>query len=216
MELDNLIKKVDHTLLRPDTEERDIFRLCTEAVNFGFASVCIPPCFVASAAELLNGKIPVCTVIGFPLGYNATDMKIAEARQALVDGASELDMVINIGRLHMGDERYVRTEIEKLKQLAGSNVLKVIIETCLLSEEQKIAACAIVTAAGADFIKTSTGFAGGGATAEDIRLLRRHVGASVKVKASGGIKSKEQAIELVAAGADRLGMSSAIKAFSLQ
>lgn len=216
MELDNLIKKVDHTLLRPDTEEKDIFRLCTEAVNFGFASVCIPPCFVASAAELLNGKIPVCTVIGFPLGYNATDMKIAEARQALADGASELDMVINIGRLHMGDERYVRTEIEKLKQLAGSNVLKVIIETCLLSEEQKIAACAIVTAAGADFIKTSTGFAGGGATAEDVRLLRRHVGASVKVKASGGIKSKEQAIELVAAGADRLGMSSAIKAFSLQ
>lgn len=216
MDLTDIIRKVDHTLLRPDSSPQQIDRICDEAVKYNFASVCIPPCYVNLAAKRLAGRIPVCTVIGFPLGYNSTQIKLAEARQALEDGASELDMVINVGLLLMGDESYVFDEISRIKQLTGQKILKVIIETCLLPEEKKITACSIVTAAGADFIKTSTGFAGGGATVEDIRLLRSHVGRDVKVKASGGIKTRSQALELVAAGADRLGMSSAIQAFNLE
>ncbi|MEA4888023.1 MAG: deoxyribose-phosphate aldolase [Clostridiaceae bacterium] len=215
MDYSYLYNKIDHTLLKPTTRRQDIEKLCDEALIYGFASVCIPPCYVAAAAERLQSRVPVCTVIGFPLGYNSRETKMAEASQALKDGATELDMVINIGRMLMDDEPYVYGEIAAIKALAGKNTVKVIIETCLLNEDQKILLCRLVTRAGADFIKTSTGFAGGGATVEDVRLLRQQVGSAVRVKAAGGIRTAEQAAALVEAGADRLGMSSALSAFGL-
>lgn len=215
MDYSFLYNKIDHTLLKPTARLQDIAMLCDEALLYGFASVCIPPCYVAAAAARLQGRVPVCTVIGFPLGYNSKETKLAEAGRALEDGAAELDMVINIGRMLMDDVDYVYDEIAGIKALAGKNTVKVIIEACLLNDDQKIALCRLVTRAAADFIKTSTGFSGGGATAEDVRLLRRHVGPAVRVKAAGGIRTAEQAIALVEAGADRLGMSSALSAFGL-
>ncbi len=215
MERADLIKLVDHTVLRPGTTQAEIIRLCDEAVQYGFASVCLPPAYVSLAAEYLQGQMPVCTVVGFPLGYNCSEIKLAEAKLALADGADELDMVINIGRLQMGDADYVLAEIKAIKQLCAERILKVIIETYLLSKAEKITACSLVTRAGADFIKTSTGFAAGGATLADVRLLREQVGPAVQVKAAGGIRSAKEARELALAGASRLGMSSAVQAFAL-
>ncbi|MDR1569653.1 MAG: deoxyribose-phosphate aldolase [Oscillospiraceae bacterium] len=210
-----IISKIDHTLLAPTATPSQIIALCQEALSFGFASVCVPPRYVELCAKQLGGNIPVCTVIGFPLGYNATSVKLAEAARALTDGAEELDMVIHVGALLMGDVDSVREEIALMKKLAGSRIVKVIVETCLLDDEAKMAACRAVTDAGADFIKTSTGFSTGGATAADVALLRKYVGSGVRVKASGGIRTAEQAAVMVRAGADRLGMSSAVSAFGL-
>ncbi|MDR1600722.1 MAG: deoxyribose-phosphate aldolase [Oscillospiraceae bacterium] len=213
-----ILAKIDYTLLAQNSTPAQIRQLCAEAARFGFASVCVPTCYVETALAALaelGSAVPVCAVAGFPFGYNTTECKLYETRQALDQGAEEVDMVINVGRLLAGDEDYVYNEIRLLKQETGGKVLKVIIEACLLDERRKIIACGLVTRAGADFIKTSTGFSTGGATVEDIRLLRANVGPGVKVKAAGGIRSAEFARALVAAGADRLGMSAAVKAFGL-
>jgi len=219
MKLDDadLVKRVDHTLLAQDWTPEGIERLCAEALRYGFASVCVPPCAVARCKELLGDAVPVCTVIGFPLGYSATEVKVAEAARAIADGADEIDMVINLGHLKSGGAEAVLTDILALVDVCHSNgaLLKVIIEACLLTDEEKILACELVTKAGADYIKTSTGFAKGGATAQDVALLRAHVGPDVKVKAAGGIRTAEAALAMARAGADRLGMSAAVKAFGL-
>ena len=206
---------VDHTALAPATTFAQVEKLCGEAAQYGFASVCVPPTFVKFAKEKLGGKSAVCTVVGFPLGYCETRAKELETELAIKDGADEIDMVINIGRLKMGDDTFTRDEIAALKKVCGPKILKVIIETCLLTDEEKVTACKCVTDAGADFIKTSTGFSTGGATPADVRLLRENVGPGVKVKASGGIRTREQAEAMVEAGADRLGMSAAVTAFGL-
>ncbi|MDR0397386.1 MAG: deoxyribose-phosphate aldolase [Oscillospiraceae bacterium] len=215
----DILSKIDYTLLAQNAAPAQVRKLCAEAARYGFASVCVPACYVETAAAALAGldsRVAVCTVAGFPLGYSTTQSKLFETRQALDQGASEIDMVINVGMLLSGGEDYVLDEIRLLKQETGGKILKVIIETCLLDEKSKLTACALVTRAGADFIKTSTGFSTGGATVEDVRLLRANVGADVKVKAAGGIRTAELARALVEAGADRLGMSAAIKAFGLE
>ena len=204
---------IDHTLLKPDATEDDVARLCREAAEFRFASVCVNPCWVPVAAATLNGSgVRVCTVVGFPLGANQTQIKIAEAQRATAYGATELDMVQNIGALRSGNCRLVSEEISQLAELAhGSGaILKVILETCLLTEEQKVESCRLAVDAAADFVKTSTGFSTGGATVEDVQLMRRTVGASIGVKASGGIRNLEALEAMVAAGATRIGTSSGI------
>ncbi|GHU69734.1 deoxyribose-phosphate aldolase [Clostridia bacterium] len=214
-----ILKMIDHTILAQNSTSAQVERICAEAAMYGFASVCVPPCYVRTAADALKrlgSAVPVCTVIGFPLGYNDSRAKMAETTLAIEDGATELDMVINVGKLLSGDTGYVLDEIQYIKNMAGKMIVKVIIETCLLDEQAKLTACDLVTRGGADFIKTSTGFSTGGATVEDIQLLRANVGSNVRVKASGGIRTAEQARALVAAGADRLGMSAAVKAFNLE
>lgn len=211
MNAEELFKKVDHTLLKPEATWEQIQNLCDEAVRFHTASVCINPCYVRQACDYLQGRVPVCTVIGFPLGATTTQAKIAEAQQALADGCSEFDMVINIGRLKMGDIDYVRNEIRALKQAVGEHTLKVIVETCLLTEEEKGVMCDVVCEAGADYIKTSTGFSTGGATFADIALFAEKVRGRCKIKAAGGIHTREDMERFVALGADRLGTSSAIR-----
>ncbi|GHU69781.1 deoxyribose-phosphate aldolase [Clostridia bacterium] len=209
---------IDHTLLTQTATPEQIKKLCKEAAKYGFASVCVPPSYVVTAVEelkALGSGVGVCSVAGFALGYNTTQSKVFEAKQAIEQGAAEVDMVINVGRLLSDDNDYVLNEIKLLKEAVGGKALKVIVETCLLDEARKITACELVTQAGADFIKTSTGFAGGGATIEDVRLMRAHVGKGVKVKAAGGIRTAELARALAEAGADRLGMSAAIGAFAL-
>ncbi len=204
---------IDHTLLKPEATREDIRRLCAEAREFNFATVCINPCWVAFAAEALGGSnVRVCTVIGFPLGANETRTKIAEARQALSQGSNEIDMVQNIGALRSGDLELVRKEIAELADAAHSSgaILKVILETCLLTDEQKVLACRLAMEAGADFVKTSTGFSTGGATVEDVELMRRTVADSMGVKASGGIRTLPALREMVAAGANRIGTSSGV------
>lgn len=202
---------VDHTLLKQTATWDDIRELCDEAVAFHTASVCIPPCYVEQASKYLDGKIPVCTVIGFPNGNTTTANKLAETLEALDNGAQEFDMVINIGMLKAGEDGYVAEEIRQLKRAVGSRTLKVIVETGLLDEDEKIRMCRIVTESGADFIKTSTGFAGSGATFEDIALFAKHVGKNVKIKASGGIATLEDAQHFVDLGASRLGTSKVVK-----
>lgn len=211
MELNDILVRVDHTLLKPESTWEQIREICDDAVNYGCASVCIPPAFVHQAAEYLAGRTGVCTVIGFPNGYHTTEVKVFEARNALENGADEIDMVINIGWAKEGRWDELEREIRAVKSVCGAHILKVIIETCLLTEEEKIAMCRVVTAAGADYIKTSTGFSSGGATREDVALLRANVGERVKVKAAGGISSLEDAEEFVALGADRLGTSRIVK-----
>ncbi len=203
----HLISLVDHTLLSVTATEDDIRELCEDAVRFGTASVCVPPCYVKSAKGYLGNKMPVCTVIGFPNGYSTAPVKFAEAVQAIADGADEIDMVINICDVKNGKYDRVLREISQIKRLCERKILKVIIETCLLTDEEKIRMCEIVTLAGADYIKTSTGFSDGGATPYDIELFSKHIGAKVKIKASGGIKSFEDAERLVSLGASRLGTS---------
>lgn len=201
------MKYVDHTLLLQGATWEDIKGICDDAQKYGTASVCIPPSYVKEASEYLDGKVAVCTVIGFPNGYNTTVIKCAEAADAIANGASEIDMVINIGDLKGGRYEKILEEIKVIKAVCEDKILKVIIETCLLTEEEKIRMCKIVTEAGADYIKTSTGFSSAGATPADIALFAEHVGENVKIKAAGGIKSFEDAENFIALGASRLGTS---------
>ena len=205
--IEEIMSHVDHTLLLQGATWEDIKAICDDAKKYATASVCIPPSYVKQAAEYLEGKLPVCTVIGFPNGYNTTAVKLAETFDALENGADEIDMVINIGDLKAKKYDAILSEIKLLKAACGEKILKVIIETCLLTDEEKIAMCKIVTEAGADYIKTSTGFSTGGATAADIKLFSENVGESVRIKAAGGIKSFEDADMFLALGADRLGTS---------
>lgn len=206
-----ILKYVDHTLLSQTASWQEIREVLDDAIKFGAASACIPASYVKQAAEHVGGKLPICTVIGFPNGYSTKAAKAFEARDAIENGASEIDMVIQIGFLK--DKRYqeVEEEIRAVRQACGDKILKVIIETCLLIREEKVKMCGIVTDAGADFIKTSTGFAGGGATFADVALMKEHVGKNVKIKAAGGISSFEDAEEFIRLGAQRLGTSRLIK-----
>lgn len=211
MNTKEVLKHVDHTLLTQGATWEEIKQICDDAAEFQTASVCIPPSYVKQASEYLGDRIPVCTVIGFPNGYMTTAVKEFETKDAIANGAKEIDMVINIGWLK--DKKYdrIEEEIRALKAACGEKVLKVIIETCLLTEEEKIKMCEIVTSAGADYIKTSTGFSKAGATFEDIELFAKHIGPDVKMKAAGGISSMEDAEKFLALGADRLGTSRMIK-----
>ncbi len=211
MNVNEILSHVDHTLLLQTAIWEEIRGICDDAVQYRTASVCIPPSFVKQASEYLAGKMPVCTVIGFPNGNMTTKTKEFEAQDAIANGADELDMVINIGWLKEKKYDLVEEEIRALRTACGGKILKVIIETCFLTEQEKIKMCEIVTGAGADYIKTSTGFAGGGATFEDVRLFAEHVGENVKIKAAGGITSMEDAERFLALGADRLGTSRIIK-----
>lgn len=206
-----VLKHVDHTLLLQTSTWEEIRQICDEAIQYQTASVCIPPSFVKEASDYVQGKMAVCTVIGFPNGYMTTRTKEFETKDAIANGACEIDMVINIGWLK--DKKYdlIEEEIRILKEACGENILKVIIETCLLTEEEKIKMCEIVTKAGADYIKTSTGFSTAGATFADIELFAKHIGPNVKMKAAGGISSMEDAEKFLALGVDRLGTSRMIK-----
>ncbi len=206
-----IMAKVDHTLLKPQSTWNDIKKICDEAMENHTASVCINPCFVKQAAEYMKGAIPVCTVIGFPLGATDTATKVFEASTAIANGAEEIDMVINIGRLKSGDVDFVRDEIVQIKKAIGDHVLKVIIETCLLTDAEKETMCDVVCEAGADFIKTSTGFSTAGATFADIELFNRCCRGRCKIKAAGGISTVEDIEKFVELGADRLGTSRAVK-----
>jgi deoxyribose-phosphate aldolase len=206
-----ILRSVDHTLLRQDATWEEVQEILDEAIRYRAASACIPPVYVRQAVEDTEGRLPICTVIGFPNGYSTSSVKVFEAMDAVMNGASEIDMVINIGLLKAGDYEAVQDEITRVKRACEGKILKVIVETCLLTEEEKIKMCEIVTAAGADYIKTSTGFAGGGATLEDIKLMKEHVGPNVKIKAAGGISSFEDAEKFLEAGASRLGTSRLIK-----
>ncbi len=209
----NLAAYIDHTLLRPDGTEAQVRQLCQEARAHGFASACVPPCYVALAAELLDGSsTAVCTVVGFPLGYATRLVKFREAEVALADGAHELDMVLNVSALKSGQAARVQAEIQDLADLVHLHdaLLKVIIETALLDAAEIEQACGLCAAAGADFVKTSTGFASRGASFEDVRLMRRVLPAHVKIKAAGGIRSRAAALALVEAGADRIGSSNSL------
>lgn len=211
MEKKEIFSKVDHTLLTQTATWEEIRQICDDAVAFGTASVCIPPSFVKQAHEYLGEKMKVCTVIGFPNGYNTTAVKEFEAKDAIANGAEEIDMVINIGWVKEGLFEQVEQEIRTLKSVCKDKVLKVIIETCLLTEEEKIAMCQAVTQAGADYIKTSTGFSTSGATFEDVKLFSEHVGQGVKIKAAGGISSFADAEKFISLGAERLGTSRIVK-----
>lgn len=208
----HLAKMIDHTQLKPDTKKDQIITLCSEAKEHGFASVCVNPHWVKTCSDLLSGSdVKVCTVIGFPLGATTTEMKGLETKQAIEDGATEVDMVINVGELKSGNESFVREDIEAVVKAAkGSALVKVIIETSLLTEEEKVTASRLAKEAGADFVKTSTGFSGGGATVEDVSLMRKTVGPDIGVKASGGVRDYEGAKAMIEAGATRIGASSGI------
>ncbi|MBR6651637.1 MAG: deoxyribose-phosphate aldolase [Anaerotignum sp.] len=208
MKKEEIICTIDHTLLKQDATWDQIRDLCMEGMENGVASVCIPPSFVKQAAEFAGEKLPICTVIGFPNGYQTSMIKVLEAAQAVKNGADEIDMVINIGWVR--ERRYddILKEINEVKEACNGKLLKVIIETCLLTEEEKIALCDVVSRSKAEFIKTSTGFAGGGATLADIQLFKKYVTGDTKIKAAGGIKSVSDAEAFLAAGADRLGTSS--------
>ncbi len=211
MDREEILNKVDHTLLAQTATWEEIREILDDAMKYHTASACIPAAYVKQAAEYVQGRLPICTVIGFPNGYHTTAVKVFETKDAVANGASEIDMVINIGFLK--DKRYeeIEEEIRQVHVACEGRILKVIIETCLLTEEEKIKMCEIVTKAGAEFIKTSTGFSTGGATFEDVELMRKHVGANVKVKAAGGIASFADAEKFVDLGADRLGTSRLIK-----
>lgn len=211
MDTNEILKHVDHTLLLQGAKWEEIRQVCDDAIKYQTASVCIPPDYVKQASEYMQGKIAVCTVIGFPNGYMTTKTKEFETKDAIANGASEIDMVINIGWLK--DQKYgqIEEEIRTLKAACGEKILKVIIETCLLTQEEKIKMCEIVTKSGADYIKTSTGFSAAGATFDDIKLFSEHIGPNVKIKAAGGIASMEDAQKFLTLGADRLGTSRIIK-----
>lgn len=211
MDLRKLCSMVDHTLLKQTATWDQIKALCDEAMEFGTASVCIPPCYVKQAHDYVQGKLTICTVVGFPNGNMTTNAKEFETLEALANGAEEIDMVINIGMLRAGNTDYVANEIRRLKEACGRRILKVIIETCLLTEEEKKTMCRIVTECGADFIKTSTGFSTGGAMPEDIKLFAENVGPNVRIKAAGGIATLEDAENFVKLGATRLGTSRVLK-----
>ena len=205
-----ILKHIDHTQLKPFATWKDIEKLCEEAIQYQTASVCIPPAYIKRVHEKYGEKINICTVVGFPLGYSVTSAKVAEIDQALADGCNEIDMVVKISDVKNGDFDKVQEEIRILKNACRGHILKVIIETCFLTEEEKTAMCKAVTNAGADYIKTSTGFGTGGATIEDIRLFKKHIGPDVKMKAAGGVKTKEDLIQFLEEGCDRIGTSSAV------
>ena len=209
MEDTYILSHVDHTLLKATSSWEEIRQLCNEAVEHKTASVCVPPYYIARIRKAFP-EINICTVIGFPLGYDAPAVKAAGARQAVDDGADELDMVINLADVKNGDFAAAGEEISALKKIAGQRILKVIIETCYLTTDEKIMLCRTVTNSGADFIKTSTGFGTAGATMEDVNLFREHIGKEVKIKAAGGIRSREDMVSYIEAGCSRLGTSSAI------
>lgn len=203
---------IDHTLLKPEATEEEIKKLCLEAKEYGFASVCVNPSNVKFAYDILKDtKVKVCTVIGFPLGANTSTLKAFEAREAIENGATEVDMVINVGKLKAKDYEFVKNDIKAVVDAAkGKALTKVILETCLLTDEEKVTACKLSKEAGADFVKTSTGFSKGGATAEDIKLMRETVGEKMGVKASGGVRTHEDAVKMINAGASRIGASASI------
>lgn len=211
MENKEIYAHIDHTLLKPFSTWEDIEKLCDEAVEYKTASVCIPQSYIERIKKKYGDKLAICTVIGFPLGYNLTESKIVEAKKAIEYGASEIDMVVNISDVKNGDYEKVEEEIKAIKEAVGERILKVIIETCYLTEEEKIAMCKAVTNAGADYIKTSTGFGTDGARMEDVILFKKHIGENVKIKAAGGVRTKEDLIAFIEAGCDRIGTSSAIK-----
>lgn len=211
MDVKTILSKCDHTLLAQTATWQDIKAICDDGMKYRTASVCIPPCYVKQAKEYVGDKLAICTVIGFPNGYNTTAVKEFETKDALANGADEIDMVINIGALKAGNDEYVLNEIKTLKKACGDKILKVIIETCLLTDEEKVKMCHIVTEAGADFIKTSTGFSTSGATFADIKLFSENIGAGVKMKAAGGISSMADAEEFIRLGAERLGTSRIVK-----
>lgn len=212
MEAKEIIKKVDHTLLKAVSDWDSIRKICEDAIEYNTASVCIPPSYVKRAHETYPG-LNVCTVIGFPLGYNTTAVKVFEAKDAIANGASEIDMVINIGDVKNGDWDLVLSEVKALREATEGYILKVIIETCYLTEEEKIRMCEIVTEAKADYIKTSTGFGTAGATIEDVKLFKEHIGPDVKIKAAGGMKTVEDVEAFAELGCSRLGTSSAMRLF---
>ena len=211
MEIQEILGKCDHTLLAQTSTWEEIRAICDDGIKYGTASVCIPPSFVKRAKEYVGDRLKICTVIGFPNGYSTTAVKRFETEDALKNGADEIDMVINIGDLKDGNEEAILNEIRTLKEACGENVLKVIIETCLLTDEEKVTMCRLVTEAGADFIKTSTGFSTAGATFDDVALFARNVGPEVKIKAAGGIGSLADAEEFIRLGASRLGTSRIVK-----
>ena len=212
MDIQNILSKCDHTLLAQTATWEQIRNLCDEGIRYATASVCIPPSYVAQAKNYVGDKLKICTVIGFPNGYNTTAVKVFETEDAIENGADEIDMVINIGMLRQGLDEAVGEEIRAIKAACGDKILKVIIETCLLTEDEKIRMCKIVTEAGADYIKTSTGFSKAGATLEDVRLMRANVGEKVLVKAAGGISGLEDAQNFLDNGAARLGTSRVVNA----
>ena len=207
MEIREILRAVDHTLLRQTASWDEIRTLCDDGVKYGCASVCIPPSYVKQAADYLDGRLPICTVIGFPNGYSTTAVKVFETERAIADGTREIDMVINLGWVKDGRWDALLDEIRVVKAACGELTLKVIVETCLLAEEEKIRMCEIVSESGADFIKTSTGFSADGATREDVALFRAHTAPHVKIKAAGGISTLQDAADFMTLGADRLGTS---------
>lgn len=211
MNIQEILSKCDHTQLSVSATWADIQALIDDGIKYHTASVCIPPCYVGEAKKYAGGKIAICTVIGFPNGYNTKAVKVFETRDAIENGADEIDMVINIGDLKAKRYEKIQDEIVAIKSACGDKILKVIIETCLLSDEEKIKMCEIVTAAHADFIKTSTGFSKAGATREDVALFQKHVGKGVRIKAAGGISSIKDAEDFVSLGAERLGTSRIVK-----
>ena len=211
MDIKEILSKVDHTLLSPSATWEEIKSICDDGIKFETASVCIPASYVKRAKEYVKGGVKICTVIGFPCGYSTTETKCFEAENAVKNGADEIDMVINIGYLKDGLYDAVLEDIKKVKEACNGRLLKVIIETCLLTEEEKIKMCDIVTQSGADYIKTSTGFSSGGATFEDVELFSKHIGKNVKIKAAGGISSLSDAEKFISLGASRLGTSRIIK-----
>lgn len=210
MDKKEILKHIDHTLLKAVATWEDIKVLCDEAIKYETASVCVPACYISRIHETYGDKINICTVVGFPLGYSVTEAKVLETRKAIEDGANEIDMVINISDVKNGDFEKVTKEIAALKEACGDKILKVIIETCYLTEEEKIAMCKAVTEAGADYIKTSTGFCTAGATIEDIRLFKKYIGPNVKMKAAGGVKTVADLEMFINEGCDRIGTSSAV------
>ena len=211
MELSQILARCDHTLLTQTATWEDIKAICDDGIKYATASVCIPPSFVKEAKEYVGEQLKICTVIGFPNGYNTTSVKVFETSDAVANGADEIDMVINIGDLKSKKYDAILEEIKAIKAACGSKILKVIIETCLLTDEEKVKMCEIVTAAGADYIKTSTGFSTAGATKEDVALFAKHVGADVLIKAAGGISSLADAEDFINLGASRLGTSRVVK-----
>ncbi len=210
MNAKEMLHHVDHTQLKPFATWADIQKLCDEAITYGTASVCIPPAYIKRVHDTYGEKINICTVVGFPLGYSVTAAKVAEVKQALDEGCNEIDMVINISDVKNGDFEKVEEEIRTLKAACGDHILKVIIETCYLTIEEKIAMCHAVTNAGADYIKTSTGFGTGGATIEDVKLFKENIGPNVKIKAAGGISTIDDLKAFLDLGCDRIGTSRAV------
>ncbi len=214
MNKQDILRRLDHTLLKQTAVWEEIRKICDDGMQYETASVCIPPCFVKQASEYVEGKVAICTVIGFPNGNMTTAAKVYETKDAVSNGADEIDMVINVGDVKAGAYDKVLDEIRAIKEACDGKLLKVIIETCLLTDEEKVLMCEIVTRSGAEYIKTSTGFSTGGATFEDVKLMREHIGPDVKVKAAGGISSVADAEKFIELGADRLGTSRLIALLS--